>query len=285
VPPAWTDVWIAPSPNAHLQATGRDKRGRKQYRYHPRWREARDETKFERMVDFARALPRLRRRVRDDLREADLPRDKVLAAIVRLLDASLARIGNLEYARENESFGLTTLREEHVEVRGPRVRLRFRGKHGKEHDLRVEDPRLARVVRRLQDLPGQELFQFHDERGELRLVHSHDVNEYIREAAGEEFSAKDFRTWAGTVLAARELLNLGQPESEADAKRKLVEAIKAVAGRLGDTPAVTRASYIHPEILLVYAEGRLLPALERDFSGGGEAAVLALLRKRSSHKS
>lgn len=256
------------------------------------------------MVAFAEALPKLRRKVERDLTEPDLPRDKVLATIVRLLDASLARIGNLEYARENESFGLTTLREEHVQVSGPTVRLRFRGKHGKEHDLRVEDPRLARIVRRLRDLPGQELFQYHEkgstrrlrreseggessdnQDGDLKPVHSQDVNEYIREAAGEEFSAKDFRTWAGTVLAARELSNLGAAESEAEAGRKLVQAVKAVAARLGDTPAVTRASYIHPEVFAAYQDGRLREALERDFTGGGETAVLNLLRNRSSQES
>lgn len=236
------------------------------------------------MVAFGEALPKLRRKVERDLTEADLPRDKVLATIVRLLDASLARIGNLEYARQNESFGLTTLQEDHVQVRGPQVRLRFRGKHGKEHDLRIEDRRLARIVKRLQDLPGQELFQYH-ENGDLKRVHSQDVNEYIREAAGEEFSAKDFRTWAGTVLAARELLNLGPAESEAEARKKLVEAVKAVAARLGDTPAVTRGSYIHPEVLDAYQDGRLLEALEGDFTGGGERAVLGLLRNRSSHQS
>src|SRR5438477_1948413 len=203
VPPAWTDVWICPDPRGHLQATGRDARGRKQYRYHPRWREARDETKYGRMLDFGRALPRLRERVRRDLGREGMPREKVVAAIVRLLDCGYLRVGNPEYARENASFGLTTLRDEHARVRGERLRLRYTGKSGKVQELDIQDPRLARIVKRCQDLPGQELFRYLDDEGRPRAVASEDVNEYLRETAGEDFTAKDFRTWAGTVLAAR----------------------------------------------------------------------------------
>ena len=260
VPPAWTNVWICPNPNGHIQATGRDAKGRKQYRYHPRWREVRDETKYGRMVDFGRALPRIRRRVDRDLSLPGMPREKVLATIVHLLDSSHIRVGNAEYARDNESFGLTTLRKDHVEVKGDSVRFEFRGKSGKEHQVAVTDRRVAAIVRRCQELPGQELFRYLDEAGEPRSVESADVNEYLREIAGDNFSAKDFRTWAGTVLAACELSQLGLADSGTEAKQKLVAAVRSVATRLGNTAAVCRKCYVHPAIVDSYLEGRMIRA-------------------------
>ena len=277
IPPAWTDVWICPDARGHLQASGRDARGRKQYRYHPRWREFRDETKYERLADFGRALPRLRERVRRDLAREGMPRQKVVATVVRLLDSSYIRVGNPEYAKENGSFGLTTLREDHVRVRGERVRFRFRGKGGKEHDIDVRDRTLARIVQRCQDLPGQELFRYLDDEDQPRTVESADVNEYLREAAGSEFTAKDFRTWAGTVLAARELSRLGGFESETEAKGKLASAIREVAASLGNTPAVCRKCYLHPAIVDAYLQGGV-PRGCGDSGRGCEAAVLDLLK-------
>jgi DNA topoisomerase-1 len=271
IPPAWTEVWISPDPRGHIQATGRDARRRKQYRYHERWREVRDETKYERMLEFAKALPRIRRRVRRDLARSRLVRERVLATIVRLLETSLIRIGNDEYARENSSYGLTTLRDKHVRVAGARVTFRFRGKSGKEHEVDVRDPRVARVIRRLQELPGQELFCYVDENGEVRTVDSADVNDYLREISGDDFSAKDFRTWAGTVLAARELCAAGKADGPRAARRGLTRAVKAVAARLGNTPAVCRRCYIHPVVMRAYLDGKL--------ESPGEAAVLALLRR------
>lgn len=271
IPPAWTDVWIGPDPRGHIQATGRDARRRKQYRYHERWREVRDETKFERMLEFAKSLPRIRRRVDRDLARAHLTRDRVLATIVRLLETSLIRVGNDEYARENRSYGLTTLREKHVRVVGTRVTFIFRGKSGKEHEVDVQDPRVARVIRRLQELPGQELFRYLDDEGEARTVDSADVNEYLREISGDEFTAKDFRTWAGTVHAARELCAIGSADGTGAATRNLTEAIKVVAARLGNTPAVCRRCYIHPAVMRAYLEGKL--------TSPKEAAILALLRR------
>lgn len=290
VPPAWTDVWICPIARGHLQATGRDARGRKQYRYHPRWHAARDEVKYERMIAFGRALPRIRRRVEEDLSLPGLQRERVLAAVVRLLEKTGVRVGNEEYARENSSFGLTTLRNRHADVGGSRIRFRFRGKGGKEHDVELSDRRLARIVARCQELPGQALFTYLDEEGEPRTVDSADVNDYLREIAGEEFTAKDFRTWSGTVLAAWALAELTEFDSEAQAKKNVVRAVEAVAERLGNTPAVSRRSYVHPTVIDAYLDGDVVRGARRkaeeELSGSldelppEEAAVLALLRKR-----
>ncbi|HYG23063.1 MAG TPA: DNA topoisomerase IB [Verrucomicrobiae bacterium] len=292
IPPAWTDVWICPDPNGHLQATGRDQRRRKQFRYHPRWREIRDETKYARMILFAKALPALRRRIAKDLALPGLPRRKVLAAVVRLLEVSLIRVGNDEYARSNDSFGLTTMRDRHVDVNGARVRFHFRGKSGKTHDVDIHDHGLAKVVKRCQDLPGQELFQFLDDDGVRRDVRSDDVNGYLREATGRDFTAKDFRTWAGTVLAAMALREFSKFDSKAQAKKNVVAAIEAVSRRLGNTPAVCRKCYIHPHVLDAYLEGTLAETLkmraEKEVKEelvklrGEETAVLALLQQRLS---
>jgi DNA topoisomerase I len=280
IPPAWTDVWICSSPRGHIQATGRDARGRKQYRYHKRWGEVRDEAKYGRMIDFGRALPKLRLRIKHDLALPGMPQEKVVAAVVRLLESSYVRVGNSEYAEENASFGLTTMRLRHVKVRGERVRFRFRGKGGKEHEVAVIDRRLAAVVRRCQELPGQELFRYLDEAGEPRTVESSDVNEYLRETTGEDFTAKDFRTWAGTVLAAVELSRLGPSESEAEAKANLVEAIRSVSVTLGNTEAVCRKCYVHPAIVDSYLAGRLIEACPEP-DHGCERAVLKLLRQQA----
>ncbi|MGH7721320.1 MAG: DNA topoisomerase IB [Candidatus Dormibacteria bacterium] len=290
VPPAWTDVWICPLANGHLQATGRDARGRKQYRYHQRWREARDATKYERTVAFGEALPRIRARLDRDLRGPDLSRERVLATIVRLLDTTYIRVGNEEYARDNRSFGLTTMRGRHVEVEGSRLRFQFRGKGGKANTVGVTDRRVARVVTRLQDLPGQQLFAWQDDDGAIHGVESDDVNAYIREAAGDDFTAKDFRTWAGTVLAAWALQELGEHASQAQAKRQVTEAVESVARLLGNTPAVCRRCYVHPQVIDAHLDGALLANLERraaealteslDDLSGREAAVLAFLRRR-----
>jgi DNA topoisomerase I len=282
IPPAWTEVWICPSRNGHIQATGRDARGRKQYRYHPKWREVRDETKYHRLAAFARALPRIRTRVDRDLRRRALSRERVVATVVRLLDVTTIRVGNDEYVRENRSFGLTTLHERHVELSGDRIRFRFRGKGGKAHDVDLEDPRVARVIRRCEELPGQHLFQYVNGEGEPVDVTSDDVNDYIQEAAGDEFTAKDFRTWTGTVLAASTLDELGAGEAP---KKQLVTAIESVARELGNTPAVCRACYVHPEVIDAHGNG----TLRRRLSSRGrraprsrglssqEARVLALL--------
>lgn len=295
IPPAWTDVWICPSANGHLQATGRDARGRKQYRYHARWREVRDETKYGRMIAFAEALPRIRRRVERDLERPGLEREKVLATVVRLLETTLIRVGNEEYARANDSFGLTTLRNRHVEVNGSTLRFEFYGKSGRRHRITLDDPRLARIVKRCRDIPGYELFQYLDDDGERRSIDSTDVNEYLREAAGEEFTAKDFRTWGGTVLAAIALCGFEPCDCEAEAKKNVARAIEMVAERLGNTPAVCRKCYVHPAVIEAYLEelqgmrlGPLevsddeeLPAslseLRRE-----ETRVLAFLRERLS---
>jgi DNA topoisomerase I len=277
IPPAWRDVWICPRDDGHVQATGRDARGRKQYRYHRRWREARDETKYGRMIAFAKALPRIRRRVMRDLSRPGVPREKVLAAVVRLLEMTFIRIGNEEYARDNESFGLTTLRERQVRVEGMTLRFRFRGKSGVQHDIELTDRRLAAIVRRMHDLPGEELFQYVDEQGETRAVESADVNSYLRESAGAEFTSKDFRTWAGTLLCARALRGLEPPASETDGKRSLAQAIDGVAKLLGNTKAVCRKCYIHPAIVESYLEGDL----QRLMRGrSDEAGVVAVLRER-----
>jgi DNA topoisomerase-1 len=275
VPPAWRQVWICRRKDGHLQATGRDARGRKQYRYHPRWRETRDETKYGRVAAFLRALPRIRRRVSRDLARPGLPREKVLATLVRLLETTFIRVGNPEYARENDSFGLTTLRDRQVCVRGSRMRFEFRGKSGVEQRVELSDPRLAAIVRRMQDLPGEELFQYVDERGDTRTVQSEDVNAYLQETAGAEFTSKDFRTWAGTVLAAETLRAIGPAASCADARRNLARAIGAVAARLGNTKAVCRKCYVHPLILERYLDG----SLARRLRGRSAEARVAFLLK------
>jgi DNA topoisomerase-1 len=290
IPPAWTEVWICPDPYGHLQATGRDARGRKQNRYHPRWREVRDETKYARMIAFGQALPKIRRRVDRDLALPGLRRNKVLATVVRLLEVSLIRVGNEEYARENESFGLTTMRNRHVDVRGSTLRFHFRGKGAKWHEVDIQDRRLAKIVRSCQELPGQELFQYLDENGARRDVNSEDVNNYLREITGQDFTAKDFRTWAGTVLAAVALREFQQFDSHAQAKKNVVQAIESVAERLGNTVAVCRKCYVHPEVLTAYLDGTLVTTLKRRAekqiaeSLGSmrpeEAAVLAFLRQR-----
>ncbi len=255
IPPAWADVWICPSPHGHLQATGRDARGRKQYRYHPRWRSVRDENKFDRVVDFARALPAIRRKVATDLRLPDLPREKVLAAVVRLLETTFIRIGNQRYAKENGSYGLTTLRNRHVKVQGERIALDFRGKSGRQHHIELEDARLARVIRRCRDLPGYELFRYVDGSGEPRSIGSADVNAYLKAISGEDYTAKDFRTWAGTVLATLALRACEPPRSQAHARRMVNNAITAVAHHLGNTVTVCRKCYIHPRVVETYMEG------------------------------
>jgi DNA topoisomerase-1 len=287
IPPAWTDVWICPSANGHLQATGRDARGRKQYLYHPRWREVRDETKYHRMLAFGRALPRIRRRMRRDLRSRRLTRDRVVAALVSLLDETAARVGNDEYARENGSFGLTTIRAKHASVHGDTVGFRFPGKGGKVHELELTDPRIARVVRRCQHLPGQRLFQYLDADGRPADIESSDVNAYLQEVTGEDFTAKDFRTWAGTVLTAWALHDLAVEDPDGDPSRQIVAAVKTVAQELGNTPAVCRRCYVHPDVLSAHVDGRLRAQLERPPTTQTprglrtrEAAVLELLRRR-----
>jgi DNA topoisomerase-1 len=283
IPPAWSDVWICSRSDGHLQATGRDAKGRKQYRYHPRWREVRDETKYGRMLAFGQTLPRIRERVEHDLNHTGLPREKVLAAVVRLLERTLIRIGNEEYARVNESYGLTTLRDEHVAVNTTAVHFYFRGKSGKEHQVDLHDRRLAGIVRRCRDLPGQILFQYLDEHGHPHSVGSADVNDYLREIAGEEFTAKDFRTWFGTVLAARELLNAEPAESHHERQHRIVRAVEAVAERLGNTPAICRRCYVHPLVPEAYLDGRL-QALAVNFPDDGtedEQLVMRLLEQNA----
>jgi DNA topoisomerase-1 len=294
IPPAYTDVWICPSPNGHLQATGRDARGRKQYRYHERWREVRDENKYEKMIVFAQALPKIRSRINRDLKRRGLPREKVLATVVQLLEKTFIRVGNEEYVKENKSFGLTTLRNRHVEVKGAKLRFRFRGKSGQDHDIDTEDWRVARIIKKLQELPGQEVFQYLDEEGERRQVTSEDVNQYLREISGEDFTAKDFRTWAGTVMAAMALQAQDAFENNSQAKKNVKAAISAVAKMLGNTPAVCRKCYVHPAVLETYLDGNLIEGLKKrtedmlENSLGDlrseEAAVLAFLREKLAHK-
>lgn len=252
IPPAWKDVWICPIANGHLQATGRDARGRKQSRYHPLWRQVRDETKYERLTLFGSVLPAIRERVEADLAKPGMPREKILAAIVRLMETTLIRVGNEEYARGNHSYGLTTMRNKHVAIHGDTVHFEFPGKSGVKHSIDLNDKRLARIVRKCLDLPGYELFQYVDETGARHSVDSADVNEYLREIAGDHFSAKDFRTWAGSVLACRALQTFEPFSSETEAKKNIVAAIKEVAGQLGNTPAVCRKCYVHPAVLECY---------------------------------
>jgi DNA topoisomerase I len=290
IPPAWTEVWICPDAAGHLQATGRDAKGRKQYRYHARWRARRDDAKFERLIDFARALPRIRERCDADLARPGIPREKVLAAVVRLLETTLIRVGNDEYARLNRSFGLTTLKSRHATVTGTKVRFRFRGKSGREHEVGIRDRRLATVVRRCQDLPGQELFQYVGQDGEPHDVASEDVNDYLREISGIDITAKDFRTWAGTVLAYRALRALAPGTDDRSSRKNVVEAVRFTSDRLGNTPAVARKSYVHPAILEAYMDGSiggaLLEAAEDQADPPTvpdpreEKQVMALLRKR-----
>jgi DNA topoisomerase-1 len=299
IPPAWTDVWICPIANGHLQATGRDARGRKQYRYHAEWRNVRDETKFGRMIAFGEALPKIRERVERDLSLRGLPREKVVATVVRLLESTLIRIGNREYARQNGSFGLTTLRDGHVDIEGSKLRFEFRGKSGKDHSVQIQDRRVARIVRQCRDLPGQTLFQYLDEAGvdgggERQKITSEDVNAWLKETTGEDFTAKDFRTWGGTVLALSALLEVGMCESEKEAGKAVVDTVKRVAEELGNRPAICRKYYIHPVVIETFVEGRLEEALEEvveespddeSDSGSGlrklEAQVLGLLRGRT----
>lgn len=255
IPPAWTDVWISPAANGHIQATGRDAKGRKQHRYHERWRQTRDENKYGRLTRFARALPAIRAKVQDDLGARGMPQERVLAMVVRLLETTYIRVGNEEYARTNGSYGLTTLHDDHVQIRGAKVRFNFRGKSGKDHDITIDDARLAKLVRKSRDLPGEELFQYVDANGKPHPIGSGDVNDYIRSAAGDAFTAKDFRTWAGTLLAARALTvaNL-EADGEPLTKTAITAAVKEVASHLGNTPTVCRKCYIHPIVLDVFLE-------------------------------
>lgn len=294
IPPAWTDVWINPLANGHLQATGHDERGRKQYLYHPRWREVRDHAKFESLTGFAQLLPRLRSRVQRDLAlfSGTPDRRTVTAALVKLLDATLIRIGNSEYAQENESYGLTTLHDEHVNVQGALIEFTFRGKGGKEHEISLRNKRLARIVRNCQALPGQKLFQYEDEQGELHVISSHDVNSYLQEATERDYSAKDFRTWAGTVLTASKLHELEPATSATGLKRNVTAAIRSSAAHLGNTPAVCRKSYVHPAIISSYLNGTFNPAYQAALEAArrskpdglrlAEAATLKLLQDHES---
>ncbi len=282
IPPAWTDVWVCVDPDGHIQATGRDAKGRKQYRYHQQWREARDETKFERMFSFGSALPRMRARVDADLRKRGLPREKVLATVVRLLEATLIRVGNEEYARANQSYGLTTLRkDQHVDISGARLRFTFRGKSGKDHVIEVRDRRLAALVKQVEELPGQDLIQYVDDTGAIKGLGSHDVNAYLREISGDDFTAKDFRTWFGTVLAARALLDIA---AEKPTKKAINDAVRGVSQKLGNTLAVCRRSYVHPGIFAARGDGTLAAVFAEehvDVDGlpGDERRVLALLAR------
>ena len=291
VPPAWSEVWICPKPNGHIQATGRDDRGRKQYRYHADWREVRDRNKYERILDFARALPRIRERIAEDMGKRGMPREKVLATVVSLLDRTLIRVGNGEYAKENGSYGLTTLRTRHLEVNGTELRFHFKGKSGKTWRLSMRDRRIARVVRSIQELPGQHLFQYLDDEGVARSIDSDDVNDYLREIAGPEISAKDFRTWAGTVLAVLALSAIGPFETKTQSKMNLRRAFEAVGAKLGNTPTICRTCYVHPEVVACYLEGAL-PKVQADERNGArgsglpreERAVLRLLERRLTPK-
>jgi DNA topoisomerase-1 len=294
IPPAYKDVWICPSPNGHIQATARDARGRKQYRYHERWREVRDENKYDRMVVFGKALPKIRRRVKRDLKRRGLPREKVLATVVQLLERTFIRIGNEEYAKENKSFGLTTMRNHHVDVTATKLKFTFRGKSGVKHEVDVTDRRLAKIICELQELPGQQIFQYVDDEGEVRDIDSQDVNDYLREITGEDFTAKDFRTWAGTVLAAMALNAQEAFENKTQAKKNIKDAISAVAKILGNTPTVCRKCYVHPAVLETYLDGAMIEGLkqkteetlERKLGDlrSEEAAVMSFLQARLKKK-
>jgi DNA topoisomerase-1 len=290
IPPAWRDVWICRWPNGHIQVTGRDIRGRKQYRYHPRWRSVRDEAKYDRMISFGQSLPAIRRGVDQALSLPGLPREKILATIVHLLEATMMRIGNDEYARTNNSFGLTTLRNRHVRIDGSEVEFHFRGKSGVMHAVKLQDPRMARIIRRTRELPGQDLFQYVDDDGEQHAIGSADVNDYLRSLTGEDYTAKDFRTWAGTMLAAMALHEFQKFDSAAQAKKNIVQAIENVAKKLGNTPTICRKCYVHPAVIESYLDGTMLAALQKKVKQKlvddihaltpEEAAVLALLQKR-----
>jgi DNA topoisomerase-1 len=290
VPPAWTDVWICADPDGHIQATGRDAKGRKQYIYHVRWREVRDSNKYEHMLEFARALPLIRERVGQDMRRRGLPREKVLATLVHLLETTLIRIGNSDYAEQNKSYGLTTLKDGHAAINGSELRFEFKGKSGKAWRLKLKDRRIAKVVKQCQDIPGQHLFQYFDEEGARHSVTSADVNAYLREICGANVTAKDFRTWAGTVLAAMALREFESFDTKARAKKNITKAIETVAARLGNTPSICRSCYVHPEVLSCYLEGSLVEEVEKrveaelanELAGlqPEEAAVLAFLQRR-----
>lgn len=288
IPPAWQEVWICPYVNGHLQATGRDARGRKQYRYHPKWRETRDEVKYERMIKFGESLPALREKVEADLRRPGLPREKVLATVVRMLDLTGIRIGNEEYARTNRSFGLTTLLNRHVRVEGTQVELKFRGKSKVFHALKLRDRRMANIIRRLRDLPGQELFHYLDEDDNPHAIDSSDVNDYLRSITGEDYTAKDFRTWTGTMLATLMLLELAHYESKQQAKKNIDQIVKAVAERLGNTPRICKSCYIHPAVFDTYLDPekweswqRCLPPGE-DTQSCAERVVLDFLKRHAA---
>ncbi|WP_083747333.1 DNA topoisomerase IB [Teichococcus deserti] len=290
VPPAWTEVWLCPRADGHIQATGRDVKGRKQYRYHADWRSARDTTKYQHVMEFARCLPQLRARIAEDMEQPGLGRQKVLATVAHLLDSTLIRVGNEDYAQANGSYGLTTLRNRHVAIKGAELRFAFRAKSGKDWKLSLRDRRVAKVVRACQDLPGQSLFQYLDEDGERQSIDSADVNDYLREITGRDITAKDFRTWAGTVLAAMALSEFERFDSDAAAKRNVKAAIEHAATRLGNTPAICRKCYVHPEVLDSYLQGSLLVQVKQQVDAvlrddlpklkPEEAAVLAFLRKR-----
>ncbi len=289
IPPGWSDVWICPLPNGHIQATARDAKGRKQYRYHGRWREVRDETKYNRMIAFGEALPAIRKRVKADLALSGLPREKVLATVVRLLETTFIRVGNEEYARTNKSFGLTTMRNRHVAVSGSTLRFEFRGKSGKQHRIALTDRQIAKIIKHCQSLPGQELFQYLDEDGQIQSIGSTEINQYLREITKQDFTAKDFRTWAGTVLAALALKEIEEFDSETQAKKNIVEAVQAVAKQLGNTPAVCRKCYVHPTILDAYLDRSLqegLKTIRTKASNGAtglraeEKAVMRLLKQK-----
>jgi DNA topoisomerase-1 len=295
IPPAYSNVWISPDPRGHLQATGRDARGRKQYRYHARWREVRDETKFDRMIAFAKALPSIRAGVARDIARQGLPREKVLATVVSLLEETMIRVGNEEYAKSNDSYGLTTMHDEHVRFSGASVRFHFRGKSGREHTVTVRDKRLARIVKQCRDIEGEELFQYITENDERATISSQDVNAYIRQLAGDDFTAKDFRTWEGTLACALALA-AQRAETKTEAKAHIVAAIKAVSERLGNTPAVCKKSYIHPGVIDEFLENGALTLVERKVRkaagdrfalGSDERRVLAFIEKlitRDEHK-
>jgi len=292
IPPAYHDVWICPLPNGHIQATGRDNRGRKQYRYHERWRAIRDENKYDRILTFAAAVPKIRRRVQADLKVPGLKREKVLAAVVQLLERTFIRVGNEEYARQNKSFGLTTMKNHNVKVRATKLRFRFRGKGGKEHEIDFMDRRIAKIIRELQDLPGQDLFQYFDDEGKLCDVTSQDVNDYLREITGEDFTAKDFRTWAGTVLTAMALNAQEKFATKKEAKANVKNAIGAAAKLLHNTPTICRKCYVHPAIVESYLRGNLIEGLQTkldeaeeipDFSDD-ERAVLSFLNVQARKK-
>ncbi len=290
IPPAWNEVWICPDADGHIQATGRDLKHRKQYRYHPKWHEVRDETKYERMMQFGRALPGIRERVDADLRRHGLPREKVLAAIVHLLETTLIRVGNDEYAKTNKSFGLTTMRDRHVDINSTTLDFEFQGKSGVQHEIELRNPRLARIVKACQDLPGQQLFQYLDDGGQRHAIGSDDVNHYLKEITGQDYTAKDFRTWAGTVLAAQALAEFEVVDTDTIAKKNVVSAIESVAARLGNTTTICRKCYVHPAVIDAYLAGDTVATVktrvdkELTESIGDlppeEAAVLALLHHR-----